>query len=119
MIDIESLLLEQIVYEVRYKGGYLYWDNCGKIWSTLTSQHPELEAESVSPQNAKLVIKDESLNISFSAERLNITHQFPHNLKLFSEISELRSGLVCLDNLKQFLSDKLPRFMPLPSSEVV
>ena len=30
-----------------------------------------------------------------------------------------RGGRVCLDNLKQFLSDKLPRFMPLPASEVV
>ncbi len=31
----------------------------------------------------------------------------------------LRGGRVCLDNLKQFLSDKLPCFMPLPASEVV
>jgi hypothetical protein len=30
-----------------------------------------------------------------------------------------RGGWVCLDNLKQFLSDKLLRFMPLPLSAVV
>jgi hypothetical protein len=27
-----------------------------------------------------------------------------------------RGSRVCLDNMKQFLSDKLPRFMPLPAS---
>ena len=30
-----------------------------------------------------------------------------------------RGGRVCLDNLKQFLSDKLLQLMPLPVSEVV
>lgn len=30
-----------------------------------------------------------------------------------------RGGRVCLDNLKQFLSGKLPWFMPLPQSVVV
>jgi hypothetical protein len=30
-----------------------------------------------------------------------------------------RGGRVCLDNLKQVLSDKLLRFMPLPLSAVV
>jgi hypothetical protein len=39
-------------------------------------------------------------------------------LQLCSGIG-LRGGRVCLDNLKQVLSDKLLRFMPLPLSAVV
>lgn len=88
MFDIETLLLEQIVYEARFKGGYLYWDNCGKIWSRLASKFTGLDMETISTKEAKLTIKNERLNISFSHERLSITQEYPSNLKLFSEISD-------------------------------
>lgn len=90
MFDIETLVLEQIVCEVRFKRGYLYWDNCGKIWSHLTSKIVDLDMETVSPQEAKLSIKNESLNISFSHERLSITqHQPSSNLKIFTEVCDI------------------------------
>jgi hypothetical protein len=40
-------------------------------------------------------------------------------LLMVNKIFVDRGGRVCLDNLKQFLSDKLLRFMPLPLSAVV
>jgi hypothetical protein len=45
-----------------------------------------------------------------------IRYDGPYNGRV---IDADKGGRVCLDNLKQFLSDKLLRLMPLPASEVV
>jgi len=55
--------------------------------------------------------------LSSAIAKMNSIPLSPAEQALLKE--EARGGWVCLDNLKQFLSDKLLRFMPLPLSAVV
>lgn len=88
MFDVNSLVLERLVYEVRFERGYLYWDNCGKIWNELVAKFPELEMATVSPQEAKFNYKEENIDVSFSANQISINQLYPSNLKLYTKIAD-------------------------------
>ena len=88
MFDINSLILEQVAFEVRYEQGYLYWDNCGKIWKDIFAKHPELKAGNVNVESATLVLEGEELTLNFSPTSIAITQKYPNSLKAYSEISD-------------------------------
>lgn len=91
---MESLILEQVVFEVRFSGGYLYWDNCGKIWAEILGKHPKLKAESVGVQSAVLVMDDEEITLKFSLDNINISQKYPENLKTFGEFTESTINII-------------------------
>jgi len=82
---IELLTLEKAVLGVHFEKGFLYWDNCGKIWRDIVAKYPELEADSVSTEGAQLSIGDESLSIKFNTKSINVSQDYPANLNNFGK----------------------------------
>jgi hypothetical protein len=56
MFDTSKLLLEQMIFEVRFEHAFLYWDNSGKIFNELLKGWPTATVETVSTQEAKVHI---------------------------------------------------------------
>jgi hypothetical protein len=88
MFNSESLVLEQVVFEGKFQHGYLYWDNCGKIWKDIIAKWPALTADNVSVQEAIMSLKDEDINLKFSHDAINITQKYPKNLKLLGDFAD-------------------------------
>jgi hypothetical protein len=94
MIRIEDLIFEQVVFEVRYEHGYLYWDNFGKIWKNLLEKYPKLKYEKVTTESAVLYWEEEDLTINFSPMVINIIQQFPRNINVIGELSDLAINII-------------------------
>ncbi len=94
MFNVDSLILEQIILEVRFQHGYLYWDNCGKIWNDIFKKYPDVEAESITAESASFIMKDSEIGLKFSRGHINISQQYPENLKLFSEFSDSTINII-------------------------
>lgn len=86
-IDYEKLIIEKVVLETRFSKGFLYWDNCGKIWADIYEKWPELEMISVTPEKAVLKLKGQSMDLVFSHKHIVITQDYPVNLKMFIEVA--------------------------------
>ena len=99
---------------------------------SITTIRKDLESNQATVNDIRISIEkidNNLLDINQKTENLfaqnnteiNITNnRLDEIAKLIKELELTdRGGWVCLDNLKQFLSDKLLRFMPLPLSAVV
>ena len=71
MFDVSKMQLERMVFEVRFENAFLYWDNSGKIFNEILKGWPTATVETVSTQEAKLMIKDEDLILTFSSSHIN------------------------------------------------
>ncbi len=85
---IDNSVLEKAVFEVRFEKGFLYWDNCGKIWREIISKWPDLKAESISPERAQLSSKKHSFFLRFNANSIDVTQEYPDNTSFFREFTE-------------------------------
>lgn len=86
-IELDKLVIERIILEVRFSRGFLYWDNCGKIWKALCDKWADLEMVTVSPEKAAFKIKDEGLELKFSQADIHLSQSYPHSsLNLFKEV---------------------------------
>jgi predicted secreted protein len=92
---------------------------------TDTYVSPQASIASVSNTNAGITEVCHSADISLSPTTYDFgsvtvgNSSLPLIVTIYNIGTADRGGWVCLDNLKQFLSDKLLRFMPLPLSAVV
>lgn len=94
-IEFEKLIIERFIIEVRYLHGYLYWDNCGKIWKTLLDKWPNFKEIEVSTEKAVLKMHEESLELRFNKNNINIGQEYPpSSLKLFKELSNMVIPLI-------------------------
>ncbi len=80
MVRFDDLILERVIFEVRFPRGYLYWDNCGKIWLALSAEWPNLVAHEVSPERAHLQLGDETIHLSFAHNRMGTHQDYPAKL---------------------------------------
>lgn len=90
MFDTSKLLLEQMIFEVRFEHAFLYWDNSGKIFNEILKGWPTATVETVSTQEAKIIIKnkDEDLTLTFSPHQINFTQSFPGGIKAMGEFAD-------------------------------
>ncbi len=95
----DTVGLERVIFEARFQNGYLYWDNCGKIWRTLTDIRPDLEMGQVTTDQATLQIEGEGITISFSHQRFGIHQDYPKNLDVYKKFAGQSFNSV-IDNLK-------------------
>jgi len=56
-IEFDKLIVERIILEVRFSRGFLYWDNCGKIWKNICEKWVDLETVEVNPDKAVFKIQ--------------------------------------------------------------
>ena len=47
MFDVSKLMIEQIIFEVRFEHAFLYWDNSGKIFNEILKGWPTATVETV------------------------------------------------------------------------
>ena len=88
-VEFDKLIIERIVLELRFSGGYLYWDNCGKIWRDIFKKWEDFEMKQVSPEKAVFRMKNEDLELSFNDKTIIINQNYPRSsLKTFIEIAE-------------------------------
>ncbi len=86
-IELEKLIIERIVLEVRFSRGFLYWDNCGKIWKALCDKWADLEMVTVDPAKALFKINDEGLELKFSQADIHLSQSYPpSSLNIFKEV---------------------------------
>lgn len=94
-IEFDKLTVERFILEVQYSHGYLYWDNCGRVWKTVLEKWPEFEAIEVSPEKAVIKMHDEGLELRFDKNNINISQDYPpSSLKLFKELSSMVIPLI-------------------------
>ncbi len=86
--NFDDLIIESIILEARFTNGFLYWDNCGKIWKQICEMWPELAMKKVSPDEANFAIGNEGLALKFNNANIHLSQSYPDNsLKLFKEIA--------------------------------
>jgi len=87
--EFDKLIIERIILEVRFSHGFLYWDNCGKIWKNICEKWVALEMMEVNPEKAVFKIQDQSLQLKFSQKDIHLSQDYPpSSLKLFKEVAK-------------------------------
>ena len=90
MFDVSKLMLEQMIFEVRFEHAFLYWDNSGKIFQEILKGWPTAIVETVTTQEAKVIvkIKDEDLTLTFSPNHINFNQSFPVGIRAMGEFAD-------------------------------
>ena len=83
MLRFDDLTLEQIIFEVRFPDGFLYWDRCGSVWRSISHKWPHLKMMEINPQHARLRLSDDDIEMSFSHNRIGIHQDYPKSLNTF------------------------------------
>jgi hypothetical protein len=94
MFNFSDLVLEQLTLEVRYENGYLYLDNCGKVWRKILNKWPSAKVDGVSVNEAKLQIPDKHLTMVFSPDRVALTQNYPAGISEIGEFSDFAVSTV-------------------------
>lgn len=88
MIEISKLLLEKVVFEVRYLKGYMYLDNSGKILNSIIDKYPTFKNISPDPLvGTALTMQEHSISMRFSFDRIIIDIDYPDDLKFYRELA--------------------------------
>jgi hypothetical protein len=94
MVRFEDLTLERVIFEARYRDGYLYWDNSGKIWRSLSQIWPDLTLQNVTTQQATFQLGSAGIDLFFSHERFAANQDYPNKLDFYKEFMEKSSQIV-------------------------
>lgn len=95
MFNFSDLVLEQLTFELRYENGYLYLDNCGKVWRKLLNKWPSAKVDGISVNEAKLVIPEMDLTLVFSPERIAFTQSYPAGTSKIGEFGNYVVDTIC------------------------
>lgn len=88
MFSFSALVLEQLVLELRYENGYLYWDNSGKIWRSILSGWSSAKPDTINVKEAKIVIPEKEITLAFSPERIILTQKYPDGITDIGEFGD-------------------------------
>lgn len=88
MVKYDDLTLEKVVIEGRFEKGYLYWDNCGKIWLAINDKWPTLVHSTVTPNEAKFKLGGSEINLAYSYNRIAIEENYPNKLDQFTKFAD-------------------------------
>jgi uncharacterized protein (TIGR04255 family) len=83
MFRFDDLTLEQVIFEVRFPKGFLYWDRCGSIWRSISDKWPKLTMREVNTERARFSLRDNDIEMSFSHNRISIHQDYPKRLNTF------------------------------------
>lgn len=97
-VEFDKLILDQIVFELRFKDGFYYWDNCGKIWGEIAKIYPDpIRMEGASTQSASIVIEDRDfLRLGFGPDKINYFQTEPiFDMGLISKFAQSTFEIIC------------------------
>ena len=89
MIEFKQLLLERVVFEVRYVKGYMYLDNSGKILNSILDKYPTFEDVSPDPLGGTRLTMNvpDYIALRFTHDRSIVEISYPNDLKLYGELT--------------------------------
>ncbi|HEX9975356.1 MAG TPA: hypothetical protein VGD14_25110, partial [bacterium] len=104
-IQKKDSIIHKLVYEVRYKFGYTYFDRCGRTINRIMKEQPEwiLFANEPNPQKAPLINTKNRSVFNFSALKydLALEHEIgneaaltKNNIKEFQENADYLSKVI-------------------------
>lgn len=91
---LRDLTLEKVIFEVKYKNGFLYWDRCGSVWRDVSQKWPGIKMLSVAPEKAQFVLEEQAITFMFNHNLANISQDSPADLKFFTEFTQYTIPLV-------------------------
>lgn len=94
MASTDVDVLASLAFEIRFGDGFLYWDNCGKIWRDLSERWPLLTFREVNPQKAELVMPDKTTVITFNHTMAALSQQEPPDSEFFREVADYFTPLI-------------------------
>ena len=95
-IEFDKLIVERIILELRFSHGFLYWDNCGKIWKNICEKWDDFKMIEASPDKAIFNIQGQGLQLKFSQKDIHLSQEYPpSSLKLFKEVAKEAIPLIC------------------------
>ncbi len=84
----EDFKLNKIVFEVRFREAFLYWDNCGKTFKEIQKVFPELIRKSVTNEESTLIDEKKNLELSFNYRHIIYAQNNTDSLNYFREVVE-------------------------------
>jgi hypothetical protein len=94
-MKFEDIRPESIILELRYPQGYLYWDNCGKIFKDITDKWREAGTESVSLQDATIKYPEKNLSVKFSPSHISVALLSSSDTKSLGEFADSVVNTIC------------------------
>jgi hypothetical protein len=85
-VQFSELILEKIIWEVRYDTAYLFWDHSGKFMMGIASKYPQFELRDAKASNVQADWWNEGLVLNFSHDKSDLTQDFPANLDTFKAV---------------------------------
>ena len=72
-------ILQKIVFELRYRHGFMYLDRCGRMINTIIREYPEwtIDPSNPNPQGATLVSLANSCVLSVGTRKLDLAIEMP------------------------------------------
>ncbi len=120
-MDKAKLHFESVIFQVKFDKGFLYWDNCGKIWRKMTEKWKDLQMVKLDTQNAVLQLKEERFNLGFDHNNFNTSlSEPPLDLKSYAKFTHECMNIVCdqLDiDIFTRVGNRLKFLYPLQSRE--
>lgn len=106
MMKSKKLLLEQIVFEVKYKQGYRYLDRCGETMIEIENKLPGWIAGEAIPTGGKMRNEGENMTFNFDSLKFDIAKQNAKDLQNFithsKTIFNIVSSNLGLEEYKRF-----------------
>jgi hypothetical protein len=82
----DELILDKVIFELKYDEGLLYWDKMGEILQTIKKEFPEWDFEQVSPDGTKLVNNQRNMALIYDYNRTRIVQDEVENLNQFKKV---------------------------------
>lgn len=101
-----NLLLEQIVFEARYKQGYRYFDRCGETMIEIEDKIEGWSAEGISEATARMKNEEERMFFNFGSSKLDLAQYGTKDLDCKNFFSDLKNffNIVSRDlGIKEYL----------------
>jgi len=84
MATIDDFLLTKVVFEIRYKRGYCYWDKCGDTLLKIEQEDPDWKWQRITVNDgAELVNDKRKMRIKFSWDKIWVEQRHLDNLNQF------------------------------------
>jgi hypothetical protein len=94
MIPFSALVLERMIFEIRYDLAFLYWDNSGKVIGDLLAKFPGFKPREVTPSVAAWDWLEESMTVTFSHLKADAAQDYPAKTEPFRSVcNELSSSV--------------------------
>ena len=102
---MDDFILENVAFEARFERGYLYWDNCGKIWLAISEKWPQLQYKEVTVDSAKFILAGSEIGLNFSQNNFVVAEGYQEKPDQFIKFAEdslkIFTDLITIDNFSR------------------